>query len=109
MVIAALLEKAGHTVHWYLNGLQAWEHLQRGPAEVDLVITDQNLAGLSGRDFTVRARALPYGGRILVLSGYLEDGMAESLRRAGADLVLGKPIGLAELLAAVERLASAAE
>lgn len=104
MVITALLERAGHVVHWHLSGLDAWERLQRDPASIDLIITDQNLAGLSGKDLTVRARALPFAGKIIVLSGYLEEGMAAALQRAGADLVLGKPVGLDDLMAAVDRL-----
>jgi DNA-binding response OmpR family regulator len=50
----------------------------------------------------VRGRGLVRG--VLVVSGLVDPGLGEDLRRIGADRVLRKPVGMADLLAAVSEV-----
>ncbi|HEY0945454.1 MAG TPA: PAS domain S-box protein [Opitutaceae bacterium] len=102
----AVLERAGHRVTCAVDGEEAWRLLQQPGAGIDVVLADLNMPRLSGSDLLVRARALPFTGRFIIVSGLLPGEHAEELRRLGVDEILRKPIGATDVLAAVAPVAS---
>lgn len=102
LIISGLLERSGHAVQWVTDAEQAYSRLRAEPDAFDLVLTDLNMGGLNGLEFVRRARSLPYAGRIVVLSGCLEEEILSDAQAAGADRVLSKPLGMGDLLQALD-------
>lgn len=76
-----------------------------------LVIADMRLTGVHGREGLeligfVRERC-PWA-KVIVLTGYVSEELAEEAQRRGADLFLEKPVPLSDLLAMAGRLTGGA-
>jgi len=100
--VVALLQHEKHTVDASLDGLDAWERLQR--YDYDLVILDWNLPGMDGMEILRRYRSKGYKTPVLFLTG--RDRITEKLDglESGADDYLTKPFDLRELSARVRVL-----
>jgi CheY-like chemotaxis protein len=69
------------------------------PSEIDLLVTDHMMPGLTGTDLVERARHLKPGMRVLLISGYAETkGIASDLPR------LTKPFKQNDLAASLAQL-----
>ncbi len=73
-----ILKRAGYFVIAALSPQRALEQFQKGefPAQIDLVITDHLMPGMSGADFVTRLRVSHPWLPILVISG-LEEAESE--------------------------------
>jgi signal transduction histidine kinase len=101
-VLRDLLAQAGHEVTEAESGRVALENLStRAP---DVLITDQDMPGMSGVELTRQARAAYPNLPIVVLSGVIDADQQEALRSAGASELLLKPISAEDLAAAVARV-----
>jgi len=69
-LIELSLRTAGFTVSRFNNGLVAAEWLEHEPGDVDLVITDQTMPGLTGVMLAERATARRPGLPIILCTGY---------------------------------------
>lgn len=98
MNTAALLEDLGHRVFEANSGQEALDRLAAGP-EIDLLITDQSMPGMSGSELILAARILKPDLPVILATGY--DGPADA--DAPGVTRLGKPFNFAELEAAVAR------
>src|SRR5436189_2462218 len=104
------LRREGYDVDWAMTGGEGLARVAEGG--IDLVLLDLGLPDLDGLDVCHRLRDTGYEGGILMLTARSSEldrvvGLDE-----GADDYLGKPFGLAELLArsrAVLRRAAARE
>jgi CheY-like chemotaxis protein len=98
-----ILRRAGHFVIAALNPLRALEQIQTGefPAEIQLVITDHLMPGMSGADFVRALRKTHPRLPVLVISGLPE---AED-EYAGMDVTFRmKPVLPESLLETVRSL-----
>ncbi len=96
-LLVHVLTDAGYAVVEARDGAEARELTTRlGPR---LVILDLRMPRVSGTEFLATSESVP----VLVLSGYVGDLPAELARRPNVVGVLQKPVGLAELRAAVRR------
>lgn len=86
------------------SGFQALDYL-RGQ-QPDVVVVDLSMPGMSGLDLILRIRSLYPAIRILVLSMHAEEQYAMRAFRAGAHGYLTKDSAAAQLVLAVERVAS---
>ncbi len=80
-------------------------HMTAAPAELELVVTDLNMPGMNGLELARRVHSLAPRARVLLTTGSalaLPDD--RTLRAQGVDLLLPKPYGYHELMAAVRRL-----
>jgi CheY-like chemotaxis protein len=82
MGTVAMLEDLGHSVVEAHSGSRALEVLRSGQ-EVDLLVTDQAMPGMTGVQLAQAARALRPGLPVLLATGYadLPDGVGEDLPR----------------------------
>jgi two-component system cell cycle sensor histidine kinase/response regulator CckA len=101
------LEARGYSVLAARNGNEALEILDR-ENDVQLIVTDLMMPGLSGDDLARKVWEKNPGFAILFISGYMDSSAHEfvSARPAGMDY-LEKPFPLAELAAKVRSLLDA--
>lgn len=92
------LQKSNYDVTSATNGAEAFSYLQDKP--YDLIVTDYLMDGISGLELMSKARELYPDIKVIVFSGYMEQNFEEVLRQA--DCFLAKPIGLNDLLDAIE-------
>ena len=98
--IAPMLRHAGHRVDVASSGQEGLDRLSGG-LEVDLVILDQNMPGLSGVE-TLRQIRAAHSGLPVVLSTGLVDSTVEATLSAHAGVwLLRKPFAIGELRTAI--------
>jgi CheY-like chemotaxis protein len=103
--LADLLEAEGHDVHLAFDGAAALATARKLGADLDVLVTDLNMPGLTGealiRALSAERPSLP----VVVVTGSAPLGGLEELRRDSGGhrplTLLHKPVGTAELLAAL--------
>ncbi len=88
-----VLSSFGYQVVMASNGAQALELVAQMPGEIDLVITDMVMPGMSGRELMDRLRLIAPGIPVVCMSGYGRTGEATE-----AGLYLRKPFTTQNLL-----------
>lgn len=105
-MIRAMIEPAGYDVIEAGNGIQACDVCKETP--VDLIITDIVMPGKNGIDLVMDVKkkypdipiiAISGGGGIVGRYDYLEIA-----KLVGADNILKKPFGMAELRSSVDNI-----
>lgn len=86
------------------NGAEALERLRQG--DIDLLLLDMNIPGISGEDLIVRIRTLYPSQKTLMLSMHNEPQIVQRMLRAGATGYLCKTCMPETLFGAVRRVAS---
>ncbi len=89
--VARLLQHLGYTVEWKRSSEEALTALHDHGAHWDALITDLNMAGLSGEDLVERVRRSGYKGKIVVVSGHITAQAEARLRLAGVAALVQKP------------------
>ncbi len=98
MGTTGMLEDLGHSVTEASSGEQALALLDRG-LEVDMLITDQGMRGISGIELAEAVRERIGGMPVLLVTGYLRIPNPEGLDA----VVLRKPFRTSELEAAIRQ------
>ncbi|MDP2875807.1 MAG: ATP-binding protein, partial [Holophaga sp.] len=96
--VPAMLETLGHRAEVASGGLEALRRLESG-LEVDLLILDMNMPGMSGLETLGRVRLIRPHLPILVATGFKETGLDEILAQHQGVSTLPKPYGMADLAA----------
>lgn len=97
-----VLVQAGHSVNCAEDGATGLRLLEEAAGfPFDVLIADLNMPRLSGRAMISQIHGRGLARHIIVVSGVVDPGLEEELRRLGVNRVLRKPLGLAELLVAV--------
>lgn len=102
---AQALRSAGHSVIEVTDGAQVLSTLadqdapeQAGQPRVTLVVADVHMEGISGMWLLATLRTLGFAMPIVLLSETMGADMRAAAKRAGASLVLRKPLALRPLL-----------
>ncbi len=85
------LEGLGYTVITASSGDQALSIYASLGEDIDLVISDLGLPGISGRDLFLKIRARRPDARVVIATGYLDPGTRTELLSLGASGVIQKP------------------
>ncbi|WP_162520773.1 CHASE domain-containing protein [Pseudaquabacterium pictum] len=99
----ALLQRAGHTVRVAASGEAALAALGATGGQVDVVVTDFNMPGLSGLGVAEAVRQASPGTRVILVSGLVTDDLRQRARQLGIPEVLPKEELLERLLHAVQQ------
>jgi len=96
-VTKELLESLGYRVHAAGSGQEAIAVYLEKRKEIDLVILDMTMPGLSGGETFDRLREIDPEIRVLLSSGYSIDGQAQQILERGCNGFLQKPFQLGRL------------
>ncbi|GHV81460.1 acetoacetate metabolism regulatory protein AtoC [Spirochaetia bacterium] len=99
--LAAALQMDGYEVATAAQGDEGWKRFQKG--DIDLVITDLRMPGLSGEELLKRILAATPGMPVIVLTGHGTVDNAVKAMRDGAYHFLTKPPDLKLLSLMVKR------
>ncbi|MDR3276061.1 MAG: sigma-54 dependent transcriptional regulator [Treponema sp.] len=99
--LAAALEMDRHEVVTAADGDEGWKRFQKG--DIDLVITDLRMPGLSGEELLKRICTGTPGVPVIVLTGHGTVENAVAAMRDGAYDFLTKPLNLDHLSLLVKR------
>lgn len=102
-MVSEILEGEGHTVLCAVGGEQALAEFARSFRDIDAVLLDLSMPGLSGEQTFAGLRAIDPSVRVVVSSGYDRE---DAMRRFGTEGPAGflqKPYRPIELLAELQR------
>ncbi len=84
------LEKLGYTVVTTSSGEQGLNILKEG--DVDLIVTDLAMPGLSGWDVAIKAKEIDPHMPVIMTTLMEDDLWMEKIKRFGVDVVMSKPL-----------------
>ncbi len=86
-----VLEKHGFEVLCAASGTDALAAAEQRAGRIDLLLTDIMMPGMNGCALAARMLAQQPSLRILFISGYAEDALADQLSAVASAAFLGKP------------------
>jgi len=101
-IAAKTLRKRGYTVVEAADGEEAYEILEEGEEQFDLMISDVVMPGMDGPTLLKKGRALLGDARIVFISGYAEEEFSELLAEEPDVTFIPKPFTLAQLATKVK-------
>ena len=101
------LESYGYTVLHASTPERALRAMQEGDARVDLLLTDVVMPGINGRELATHLRALDPALRVLFMSGYSSDVVAEHGLLPAEVSLITKPFSPTALAARVREVLDA--
>jgi len=99
MVLNKVLGQRGAVVHAAADGRQALELFRRHRDEIDLILLDLTMPGLSGEEILQELRRLDAPQKIIIMSGYSEDETMRRCAELGVVGFIGKPFELPDVVA----------
>ncbi len=103
-VAREFLESGGYTVIEARDGAEAIRLVEKHEGEIDLLVTDMVMPGMTGQELGGRLRRKRAELRVLYMSGYSEHAAAESVQGDASIRLLTKPFSRWALLRAVHDL-----
>jgi len=92
------LDDAGCNVLSAKNGEEAVDTYLKHPGEIDLVLTDLGLPGLTAKDEISMLGRINPNVRIICATGYIEPTLRTEMFQAGAKAIISKPYAPQEML-----------
>ena len=103
-VSVTLLQRAGFEVLQASSGPQAIALFRRHASDIDGVVLDGTMPGMSGAHVFESLRAIDPEARVMLVSGHAQERVAETLLDRGLTGFLHKPYEPTDLVYAVRRL-----
>jgi CheY-like chemotaxis protein len=108
MSLSDLLEAEGYKVSIARDGVEALAEVRRLGKELDALVTDLNMPGMSGEDLICALRVQRPELPVLVVTGSAPPGGLDELRRRGGGrepfALLHKPMDYADLVETLARV-----
>jgi CheY-like chemotaxis protein len=92
-----MIQKLGYQTITARGGEQALELFNQRHQDIDLVILDMIMPGLSGGDTFDRLRAIAPKAKIILSSGYSINGEASAILDRGCNAFIQKPFNMKQL------------
>lgn len=103
-LVARFLRARGYHVEGAINGKEALVRILAQPTVHDLVIMDYSMPELDGLECVKALREKGFGGKILVFTDSLPDGMANQFQALGVSRILYKSSDFASLHRVIQDL-----
>lgn len=97
------LERVGHRVRLFQSPTEALSHYRQCWREIDLVVLDVIMPGMTGQELLVELRAVNRDAAVVLISGHSPAATVQQLIESGARAFLAKPFTPSELAASVAR------
>jgi CheY-like chemotaxis protein len=98
-LISEHLRADGHQVTIASDGHEALERFD--PSKTDLVITDQSMPGLSGKELALALNHRSPSTPVILLTGFGDDMRSNGVNPEGISCVLAKPVAASDLRRAI--------
>ena len=96
--VRRLLERHGYDVLEAANGQDALQLVSSRSSEIDLVLSDMVMPGMSGMELADRVRGLSPKLPVLLMTGYTEEALTRAGERPDDEQILEKPFTLRTML-----------
>lgn len=106
-LVGRLLRKRGYEVSTFTSGEDAMAWLRDDAGKVDIVVTDQNMPGISGIEVATQVQRLRPGLRTVLITGHVSEALLAQAAEVGVYEVMGKQDSMAELGEAIGALLDA--
>jgi PAS domain S-box-containing protein len=106
-IIERLLNRANYRVITSIHGKDALELYEKHRKEIRLVILDLLMPGMGGKECLRALFRMDPNSRVLMVSGYHEEGITEKLLDAGAKGFIWKPFDEPQLLEKIRAIIDA--
>ena len=103
-VAEGILKACGYTVVSREIGIMGVEYFQENHENINAVLLDMSMPGLSGLDIFEKLLAIDGSVRVLLSSGFAEDERVKSARQKGVRGFIQKPYTAEELAEAVKKV-----
>jgi two-component system cell cycle sensor histidine kinase/response regulator CckA len=103
------LEASGYTVIEARNGQQALKLAAEHSGEIDLLVSDLVMPGMTGQQLAALLQQGDSGLRVVFMSGYSEHAAAEAAQAGSSVRILTKPFNRGALLRAVREVLGSAK
>jgi CheY-like chemotaxis protein len=98
-----LLTRRGYRVEGFTSPRKALDRLRAAPEAPNLLVTDYNMAEMSGLDVARHAAEISPNMPVVIVSGFIDERVERTGRALGVREFVHKP-DLAEMCAAIDRL-----
>ena len=102
-----LLAQLGYEPVGFQSSMAALKAFADDPRRFDVVLTDEMMPDLTGTSLAVDIRLMRHDIPIVVMSGYVDNGVAALARAAGVNEVLRKPLKSRDIAEALARVLTA--
>ncbi|MBN1957011.1 MAG: PAS domain S-box protein [Desulfuromonadales bacterium] len=99
-----ILTDLGYRVSVSLSGREGLEIFASKPNDFDLLITDQTMPGLTGKELIFQVKKIRPDIRTILLTGYSSKIDKEQAEQAGIDAFCMKPLSVSELSQTIESI-----
>ncbi len=106
-LVGRLLRKQGYLVSTFTSGESALAWLQNRPDPIDLLVTDQNMPGMSGVELVRASLRERPGLRVAIVSGHVNDKLLAEASAVGVHEVMAKQDSMDALGEAIAKLLQA--
>ncbi len=103
-LLKEMLESIGYEVHAVSSGQAALDYYSAYGDQVDIVLLDVMMPGMSGVDAFRRLKEMDPGIKAILASGYVESSQLDQAVRDGIKGFIPKPFALSELNRKIESI-----
>ena len=103
-LVGRLLRKQGYRVSTFTSGESALAWMREHPDAIDLLVTDQNMPGMSGVELARESLRERPGLRVAIVSGHVNDKLLADASAAGVREVMAKQDSMDALGEAIGKL-----
>ena len=107
--LGELLELRGYAVRTLTSSREAWAWLCEQPDAIDLLITDQTMPDLTGRELIEKVHTRNNSLPVIICTGYSEQIDGATVDAWGNSIYLEKPIQIDLLLRSIKTLISSSK
>jgi len=100
-LVAVVMEMEGHKVVTAANGEEALQIINSQPERFGILFTDHKMPGINGVELVAVLRTIGFAGRIIVLSGRINDTDIAAYQEFRVDQIIRKPFDFSDLKKAV--------